>query len=125
MKTIFVTKQNDFVNYLLDNYKEFVDVTSTKDVMTKLVAIGLVNQQLGNKANCKEIISVATHTEINSFREETEGYLITYLESDMIASKDDLKDAFEAGERWCQYTETNYPKSALQFEEWFNENFKS
>lgn len=77
-----------------------------KENIDTLYWLGLVNQFLGNKANAKEIVDVELsganydtdgnflgyNTNPVGFFETVEGYLITYLESDMIANKDDLED---------------------------------
>jgi hypothetical protein len=82
-----------------------------------LLYLGLVNHLLGNKANCKEIISVKRKAEYDGYVLK-EWYEITYLESEMIASKDDLEDAFRKGQH-------NYDESFSKFEQWFNENFEN
>jgi hypothetical protein len=87
-----------------------------------LLYLGLVNHLLGNKANCKEIISVKRKAEYDGYVLK-EWYEITYLESKMIASKDDLESAFKEGEQWKQFRETGYPTDAIRFNDWFNEKF--
>lgn len=117
--------------------KEFVDI----------FLLGLVNQQLGNKANAKEIVSVEEHESFKGYYEcedkriltfaekvaefgypVKDGYLITYLESDMIASKNDLESAwkFVRNQSFLEETDSisdeyNY----LTFNEWFEENFNN
>jgi hypothetical protein len=137
-KTIFISVDTPltFLNLLIQ--EESVIRLKTP---AYLCVLGLVNQKLGNKANAKEIVSVETHESFSgedhedfiklTFAEKVArwgypkfiGYEVTYLESEMIATKSDLEDAYINGEQWSQYTETNYPKSALPFASWFTKYF--
>jgi hypothetical protein len=83
--------------------------------------LGIVNEILADKANCKEIVSLVFKVIDDNDLEG--GYEITYLESEMIASKDDLESAFKEGEQWKQFRETGYPTDAIRFNDWFNEKF--
>jgi hypothetical protein len=86
-KQIFIPKPvNRMIDIVLKADRTDVNFPNTLELFD-VTFIGLVNQYLGNKANCKKIVSVVNHIQINSYNEETEGYLITYLESEMIASK--------------------------------------
>ena len=130
MKTIFIPVKNQplFYDKYLNECSDFYDNgVFNPPLLYKLIVNGIVNQELGDKANCKEIVEVesaeATYKngEFLGYNENpigifetVEGYLITYLESDMIASKNDLLNCFNEGRD---------SESLTNFQEWFNENF--
>lgn len=96
-----------------------------------IIWLGLVNQFLSDKANAKEIINVIHRPQtVNEFDEVlVEGYLITYLESEMIASKEDLESAWDAGEEESGahqqaggWTIDNFRQNNF-FYQWFEQNF--
>lgn len=122
-KQIFISKQwvekNTYCSLIFNDFINDCHLKNIKKESSYFFIIGILNQYLGDRANCKEIVAVVNHTEINSFREETEGYLITYLESEMIASKDDLETVWYEGKN-CGRDEIN---SYTNFEDWFNKNF--
>lgn len=72
--------------------------------------LGLINHLLDDRANCKKIINIEFDVNID----DIQGYLITYLESEMIASKDDLENAFMEGTCKTMF---------LEFEQWFKNYF--
>lgn len=96
---------------------------NSKDEIDILVWLGFVNQQLGNKANAKEIVSVSfLEMYYDSFTNQVydyQGYLITYLESDMIANKDDLESAWNDG-----FDSSKDYVVGINFNNWFEENFE-
>lgn len=61
-----------------------------------LCVLGLVNQILADKANAKSILNVKEVTYTINDEIETL-YFVTYLESEMIANKDDLEAGFAQG----------------------------
>lgn len=112
-----------------------------KESIDYLYWLGLVNQQLGDKANCKEIVRVSHCQEsttdgariyigsLGIWEGFTEGYLVTYLESEMIATKNDLENAwnvgYEEGQEFEKAGGMSYQnlRPSTYFHEWFDENF--
>lgn len=87
-KQIFIPKQNN--NVIDITLNKFYTSFEKQSLFQKLMVIGLVNQQLGLKANCKEITFVEYVDEINLMDETRKGYLVTYLESEMQFTESDI-----------------------------------
>ncbi len=132
-----------------DSFREFhqhPDCMYSRNSSEYYTILGIVNEVLADKANCKEIITVA----FKVIDDDLEGgYEITYLESEMVAhrrefeivadeyahkqrlDKINLKSNLESA--WDFSFQQTYaeerglldPDDHLNFEQWFNENFKN
>lgn len=129
-KQLFIPKS--YLTDKLDMIASYENKVIT-NIVNYLAWLGLVNQQLGDKANCKEILNVEKHESFGgedhedfiklTFAEKVArwgypkfiGYEVTYLESEMIANKNALANAWWMA---CNTYSTN------DFDNWFNENFE-
>ena len=111
-KQIFISKpKSSTVNSLLFN----ASITGIRDISI-LIILGLVNQQLNNKANCKEITSIKHRESYYSITEGCtfeEGYLITYIESEMQFTQEEVERIYNLADTW------------VSFEEWCNTYLKT
>ena len=113
---------------------------SDKTRLNYLAWLGIVNQELCNKANAKEITNIELHQKFedgdtmflgdNPVWENCKpGYLVTYLESDMIASRCDLERAWDYGEDEGRASEQAKAESSVRdyrsFCNWFEHIFNS
>jgi hypothetical protein len=122
-KTIFISVDNDTPLTFLSLCIQEESVIRLK-APAYLCVLGLVNQHLSNMANAKEIVKVE-YENSTYLHEPYAGYVVTYLESEMIATKSDLQESFEAGTH-LKHTKTDYPTwfpTAMSFESWFSQNF--
>lgn len=92
--------------------------------------IGIVNEILADKANCKGIVDVSLkemyYDSVKNQVYDYQGYIVTYLESEMIANKDDLESAWDFSFQQSYAEERGLILNAdehLNFKQWFNENF--